>query len=381
MPKNVINSLLLTGGGARGAYQVGALKGLSEILLSTKFGQDQPFQSFVGSSCGALNIAALLTRLATSNFQTAVDGLENYWLNLRSSDVYATDWSALAINGVHWLRSLTLAGEGHTSRGTLSLLSPAPLTNLLKKEIKFDQIEKFLNEKPNRSLAINCFCHNTASTISFYSTHKDYKVNDWKRFKRQSMRVQLNLHHILASSAIPLLFPPVKIENLFFADGSLREYAPFSAPIHMGASKILMIAVKGNKPDTDFNMEVPTTGKVISSLMNAIMSDLIDIDRERLERINDLLDESQSKEKQQKFRKIQFDIIRPSTSLAQIALKHHNTLPASIRYFLKGLGPKTETAELASYILFEKPYIKDLIQLGMQDCLNERDKIIEFFQN
>ena len=370
-----LNSLVLSGGGARAAYQVGVLRAISKVLSDEKIGPHPPFNNFVGSSSGALNIAKLLSEFNGNNFAQAVESLNDIWTNIKTEDIYLSDWNSMARNGLKWLKSITLAGGDETGL-PLSLLNPAPLYYLMKKNFKPHNIDELLKNEIVHSWAINCFCHNTGKTLTFFDSSPNHDIKTWARFKREAIKGKITLKHIMASSAIPVLFPPVNVFGQYLADGNVRDHAPFSVPIHLGSSSILMICIKESMEEEYNRDKPPTTGKIISSLINTIMSDSIDIDRERIERINQFALASKKFELESESRHINFSIIRPSTPIAKIALKHHHELPNPVKYFLKGIGPKEETAELLSYILFEKPYINELIELGHKDGLQAKESIM-----
>lgn len=371
-----LRSLLLTGGGARGAYQVGVLRAIAKIVKNESDLQEFPFGNFVGSSSGALNVSHLLTSLYHSDLEQAAQELTNTWLDLSTDKIYLSNWNYMAINGLKWIKSMTLA-QGSKQPLPLSLLNPTPLYKILKENLSLHLINELIETGRIHSMAINCFCHNTGKTMTFFNCAPDAYIIPWQRYKREAIKTPITLKHIMASSAIPILFPPINVFGDYLADGNVRDYAPFSVPIHMGAKRILMISVKESFEEVYEKQTPPTTGKVISSLLDAIMSDSIDIDRERIERINQLVLVNEQSHHRTHHQHINYTIVRPSASVAKIALKHHDSLPNSVRYFLKGIGPKEETADLVSYILFERPYIEELIELGEKDGMFLRHAITQ----
>ncbi len=370
-------SLVLIGGGARGAYQVGVLEALIDIFDNHQYGL--PFKTFVASSAGAINLSIFLSSLEHAGASLAVEDLKKKWLNLGTEKIYRTDWGSMALNGMKWLKSLTLEGHGESDSQSLSLLNPEPLYTNLVEQINIKNISPLINKGIINSFAINCFCFNTGKTISFFESNQ--KKEGWKRFKRVGINSKITLEHLKASSAIPILFPPIKVGKNYLSDGSVRDYAPFAAPIHLGATKILMVTPKGAYNEEYTCHTLPTTAKIISSIIDGMMTDSVDIDFEKLNTINELSKRNDDCHVKSSFQQIDAFIVRPSRPVTSIALKHYDSLPGSIKYFVKGLGTKEDTAELISYILFEKDYIEDLIHLGYKDTLKKHRELTAYFDN
>lgn len=374
---NALNyGISLTGGGARGSYQAGVLKGLTEILKSQDLlDKKNPFQYWSGVSAGSINATACASGL--DNLDGTVDRLVSLWGNIKPEDVYLTDIASLSTNGARWVRDLTFGSLLKTKKAR-SLLDTKPLWGFLEKQIHFSRIGEQLKNSRLKGLACSAYSYGDNRTVTFLQADADCS---WNRHRRCSQKVEMRLEHILASCAIPLVFPSVKIENNYYADGSFRSLSPISPLIHMGAKKILVIGVRGRDEFSEKRSLVePGVAKIAGAILNALFFDTIEVDLERVKHINELLMATQKEltTTRSDYSVVDYMIFRPSRNVSRMATDRAKNFPRLIKFLLSGLGPFEESAELASYILFVSDFTKDLIDLGYNDVLKQKDVFLKW---
>lgn len=379
-----LTGLVLAGGGARGAYQVGVLRAVQEIAAKAKWRSS--FQVLSGVSAGAVN-AAYLAAYA-DNLDRAVARLEEFWSNLHSEAVFRTDIGSIGKIGCGWIADVATAGSaGH--HYAHALLDTSPLANLVRTRIPFGRIAVNLNAGLLSGVAISATDYQSTDNVSFFMSARD-KSEPWERSSRVGVRSVIGAEHVMASAAIPLLFPPISINGHHFGDGCMRHAAPLSAPIHLGAEKLLIVGVRRTREASGEQSRgflsggitaKPSVARVLSVVINAVLLEAVEIDIERLARINrtvGLLPLAQRK--MTPLRTVEWLYINPSEDIGAIAAEEMGSLPKVLRYLLRGLGPKDEAADIASYLLFEPSYCQRLIRLGYRDAYAKRDKI-EVFLN
>lgn len=370
--------LVLTGGGARGAYQAGVLKGLAHVLKENI--ESSPFQVLSGSSAGAINCAFLACH--QTNFLTSCNELSDMWENIGFSDIYKTDTASLSRLGFSWAKGLSFAGMG-SSAAPNHLLDTGPLRKLIDGKIDLRNLNVF--HEQGRVLAINTTNYKTGATVTFFSG--DHTSPGWFRNLRLSKPTKISTDHIMASSAIPLLFPPVKIEKSFYGDGALRMKSPFSPAIHLGANKIFAIGVRKPRSEEDINrglnenMENIYLSDIAGVILNSVFLDSLDSDLERLQRINTTLANFvDSKPDSSPLKPIDVLVVQPSQDLGEMARPTLNHFPKALRYLLKGIGADDKRgSDLLSYLSFHPSYTHKLINLGFEDALERQKDILDFF--
>lgn len=366
----------LTGGGARGSYQAGVLKGLTEVLKSQDLLHEKnPFQYWSGVSAGSINATACASGL--DNLENTVDRLVHLWATIRPENVYLTDFSSLSTNGVKWIRDLTFGSLLKTKKAS-SLLDTKPLWGYLEKQIHFSRIAKQIKEKRLKGLACSAYSFSDNKTVTFLQTNEDYS---WQRHRRCSQKVDIRLDHILASCAIPILFPAVKVADQYYADGGFRSLSPISPLIHMGAKKILVIGVRGRDELSEKrSVAEPGIAKMAGAILNALFFDTIEVDLERIRHINELLLATQKEliTERSNYSIVDYMVFRPSRDVSRMALERVKYFPKLIKFLLSGLGSYEQSAELASYILFVSEFTKDLIDLGYNDVLKQKDTFLKW---
>jgi NTE family protein len=370
--------LVLTGGGARGAYQVGVLKGLAQILPGAPF----PFRILTGTSAGAINAFSLSCR--ADSFPRAAQHLEEAWLALTPQRVYRTDFPSLTSIALRWFGAL--AGGGAGKGATVNhLLDTAPLREFLLEQIPVDKLHANFRSGALKAVALSATNYLTGTAITFFEGAEE--IAPWARTTRLGRRQMLTVDHVMASSAIPLFFPPVQLDGAFYGDGCVRLTAPLSPAIHLGAEKIVAISVRyprTGQETTSKNEEARQTplslAEISGVLMNAVFLDAVEADAERLQRVNKTLELIPASKLPQGLRPIPVLLLRPSRDLGELAFDQHGRFPGMLRYLLSGLGAGEESGhDLLSYLAFERAYVGTLINLGYADTLARKDELLAFF--
>ncbi len=373
-------ALILSGGGARAAYQVGVLKALADILPD---GIENPFPIICGTSAGAINALAIAAH--KGNFKSAVNALANMWQNLEIGQVYLYGWTDI-FKGLSYI-GFSLMNEGMGRRRPLSLLDNGPLWNLLGSKIHFENLADSISSGKLLAVSISAMGYTSGQSVSFFQGHPD--LQGWNRHRRVGVPTHLRLEHLLASSAIPTIFPAVRINREYFGDGALRQLAPMSPALHLGADSLFVIGVSGNRTAVKANRRVPhrhspSMGQIVGHLFNSAFVDAMESDLEHLERMNQLLKlipEEQRIKEGIYLRPVENMVISPSSPIDSIAGRNVRYLPKSLRFFMRATGStaKGGGATAASYLLFSKEFINELMELGRADTLAAAEHIYEFF--
>ena len=365
--------LVMTGGGARAAYQVGAVRALYEILNK----KHQLFDVITGNSAGAINSTYLSAN--AENWDIATQNLYELWTRVKPQNIFDLRKRTITDLGLKWVSGTVLGGMTPKGSAINHLLDTTPLKNLAEREINFGHIAKNIEEKNLHGVALSTTNYNSGSNVVFYQGHPDIK--DWLRSDRFSYRTNLTVQHLMASAAIPFFFPPIQIGQTFYGDGCIRQTTPLSPAIHLGAQKLIGIGVRYPQPkdkmhDLAFSpFPNPTMGQVAGVMLNAIFLDSLDADVERLHKINTLIAEGDHPE----FKSIPILMIRPSRDLGKMTVQITHELPTILRYLLKGIGVSdTEGLDLLSYLAFDVSYTKPLMELGYEDTYKMKEEIIRF---
>jgi len=272
-------AIVMTGGGARAAYQIGVLKAIAEMV---PVGAPCPFTIICGTSAGAINAAALAAK--SEHFKNSVRRMHFVWSNFTSEQVFRTDALGIIKTGGHWLLSMMLGGLGKYS--PIYLLDRTPLRKLLEKYIDSSILQHAVDTNMLHALSINATGYTSHQSVAFYHGHSS--INSWKRAQRIGLSTRITVDHLMASSAIPFLFSPVKLNREYFSDGSIRQTAPISPALHLGADRVLVIGNHQTEPKLErvSNPEPPSLGEIAGHTLNSIFLDSLDADIERLQRIN-----------------------------------------------------------------------------------------------
>lgn len=371
--------LILSGGGARAAYQVGVLKAIHKILPKDSA---NPYDIIAGTSAGAINGVALASY--AENHRIGIRHLERIWNSFTPEQIYRTDFKGITSTLLKLART-TLIGRKY-KHDKVSLLDNSPLRALLSRVIQFDNIQKAIDNGALYAMSVTGSGLESGESVSFFQGH--YSIVNWQRHRRIGYRSRVTVDHLLASSAIPMIFPSIKINTEYYADGAVRQLAPISPALHLGAEKVLVIGVSGvahKRKELVQESNYPTPAKIMGHMLNAAFLDSMETDVERLQRINrtvERIPEALRIKHGMKLKPIELLEINPSDSLDEIAGRHVDELPRILRLFLGGSGNTSRNGSgILSYLLFSKGFCKDLIALGYKDGLARREEIESFFSD
>ena len=369
--------LVLTGGGARAAYQVGVVKAVRDILGNPV---RNPFPILCGTSAGAINAATLA--VFAEDFSRAVGNLLEVWENMRCSHVYRTDaWHVLR-SGARWLASMMLISR----HNPISLLDNAPLAQMLEKNLDFQRIQGHIDSGALYAVCVTASGYTTGQSVSFFQGGSG--LEGWERNQRIGAAVTLKLEYLLASASLPFIFPAVKVHREYFGDGSMRQIAPVSPALHLGADRVLIVGT-GRQSAADQNRArsnvYPSIAQIAGHALNSIFLDSLMVDIERLERINrtvKLVPPERLSESGLQLRPVKVLFITPSQPLERIAARFVHELPGTVRFVLRPTGALNRSgSNLASYLLFEESFCRALIDLGYQDTMAREAEVRGFFDS
>jgi NTE family protein len=367
--------LILAGGGARAAYQVGVLKAVSELLGEPR---DNPFPILCGTSAGAINAAALAIR--GDDFAGGVRHLVDVWEAFQCSHVYRSDWPGIIRTGNRWLTALMLLNRANP----ISLLDNTPLKELLHRTMEFERIQTNIDSGALYAVSVTASGYTSGQSVTFYQGGSG--VEDWERWQRVGASTTLNADLLLASSAIPFIFPAVKVHREFFGDGSMRQIAPISPALHLGADRVLVIGTgrQSLEPTRVRSNLYPSLAQIAGHALNSIFLDSLAVDIERLQRINKTLQcvsPERAEEVGLKLRPIDVFVLQPSQPIERIAARYVQHFPRPVRFLLRAVGAMNRNgSNLASYLLFEAPFTRALMELGYGDTMARRGEMLGFLQ-
>jgi NTE family protein len=367
--------LVLTGGGARAAYQVGVVKAVRDILGSPT---RNPFPILCGTSAGAINVATLA--VFADDFSRGVGSLLEVWEHMRCEHIYRTDAWNIMRAGARWLASMMLLSR----HNPISLLDNAPLRAMLGKNLDFDRIQVHIDSGALYAVCVTASGYTSGQSVSFFQGGSH--LQGWERNQRIGAAVGIKLDYLLASAALPFIFPAVKVHREYFGDGSMRQIAPVSPALHLGADRVLIVGT-GRQTTDDARARsntYPSLAQIAGHALNSIFLDTLMVDIERLERINrtvKLIPPERLAESNVQLRAVKVLYITPSQPLERIASRFIHELPRTVRFVLRPSGALNRAgSNLASYLLFEEPFCRALIDLGYRDTLAREAEVREFFE-
>ena len=371
--------IVLSGGGARAAYQVGVLKAIYQQIPK---GTHNPFPIICGSSAGAIN--ATILACYAGQYRIGMRHLESVWSNFHVNHVFKSDYSGLIKQSLRFLWHLT---NGRSGPRFNSVLNNEPLRELLRDVTPFQRLQELISDNLLHALCVTCSDYSGGGSYSFFQGHSE--IEDWQRHRRIGVRDNIHLSHLMASSAIPILFPAVPINHQFFGDGSVGFLSPISPALHLGADKVLIIGLDPNINDPDYlcfdKRHHPRVSDIAGHVLDSVFIDSLDSDLERLQRINNILGKVPSHLLDQvdlDLKVVETLVISPSKDLGSIAIEYAEELPKSTAFFFNRLGIDADKgANMLSYLLFEQGYCKRLIELGYQDALKQIPDIKHFFRH
>jgi NTE family protein len=364
--------LVLPGGGARAAYQVGALRAIADLLPARAV---NPFPIVTGTSAGAVNATAIAVH--ADRFRVAVGNLERVWRNFQVEQVFRANTASMLRSGLHWL--LAMLSGGWLLPPPRSLFDNSPLRELLKAQFDFSSVKRSIEAGHLDALAMSAAGYVSARSVSFYTARPG--CEPWSRMRRAGEPAELSLDHLMASVAVPFLFPPVLLGEEFYGDGAMREANPFSAAIHLGAQRLLVIGTRNEAITAGATpAQCPTFGQIFGYMLDALFSDGLYSDLERLTQLNQLVDAiGPISDAGMPLRRIDMLVLLPSRDLSEVARHHVASLPRALRVLLRTMGAmNTGGGQLMSYLLFQDSFTRELIALGYQDTMKRSDDVLAF---
>jgi NTE family protein len=366
--------LVLTGGGARAAYQVGVVKAVRDILGNPV---KNPFPILCGTSAGAINAATLA--VFADNFTRGVGSLLEVWEHMRCHHIYRTDAWNILTSGARWLAAMMLLSR----HNPVSLLDNTPLREMLARNLDFERIGLHIDSGALFAVCVTASGYTSGQSVSFFQAASG--LDGWERKQRIGAAVTIKLDYLLASAALPFIFPAVKVHREYFGDGSMRQIAPVSPALHLGADRVLIVGT-GREATDDARARsntYPSLAQIAGHALNSIFLDSLMVDIERLERINRtvrLIPPERLAESNVHLRAVKVLFITPSQPIERIAARFVHELPGTVRFVLRPTGALNRSgSNLASYLLFEEPFCRALIDLGYKDTVAREAEVREFF--
>ena len=372
-------ALVLSGGGARGAYQVGVIQALGSLF--EEWGIENPFPIYSGVSAGAINASFMASQ--AENFSLGAKQLVDLWSQISSDQIFRTDALSLGKIGFQWAQELSIGSLTGTTPGK-ALLDTSPLRKLIENKLELHKISRNIEMKKLKALAITALDYRDSTAVTFLESSQEFK--HWVKPRKVSEEARITVDHIMASSAIPLLFPPILASGRYFGDGCVRNTHPCSPAIYMGAQKLVIVGVRSQNitaydAHALFEKKPPSTARVMNVLLNSVLLDGVDLDVERIKKVNEMVQwipEDQTDKVP--YKAVEYVWISPSRDIGALASEKSRSLPKLIRFLIKNLGSIEEASEIISYLLFEKVFTTELIEMGFEDGMKAKENLKRMFQ-
>jgi NTE family protein len=368
-------AIILSGGGARAAYQVGALRAIAHIVGR---GARMPFTVICGTSAGAIN--ATLLAVSADDFRRGVARLTRWWRRVTVADIYRGDLTTLARHSARFMASVLTGGA--VPAKVAAMFDNAPLIELLTREVDFSRLASQIEAGHLHALSINATSYTSGHAVSFFEGAST--LRSWHRLRRRGQPARLSTGHLMASTAIPFVFPASRVDEDYFMDGSVRQIAPLSPALHLGATRIVVLAVgqfAGQRPSSG-DPQYPSFAQVAGHALSSVFLDNMGADIERLTQYNrmiDLLPESRRATNGLNLHHVDAFVLSPSRDVASLALQFVDSLPGAVRAVLRGFGSTRGTgANLTSYLLFDREFCRALLDLGYEDAIARREELAAF---
>jgi len=365
-------ALVLSGGGARAAYQVGVLSAIAELA------PDLHIQILTGVSAGAINTVYLAAHQGP--FHQAVGSLAGGWRRLTPNQVYAVHPLHIGRAMLRWTSNM-IVPHRVPKPSLRGLMDADPLRGFLAAFTDVEGIQRNIAAGRLRAVALSATRYSTGETITFVQGVPDLTL--WTRHMRVAVRARTTVNHLMASAAIPLIFPAVRVGDAYYGDGSVRQTAPLAPAIHLGARRIIAISMRNRDPvgTNEVESEYPVAARVFGLLMHSVFLDSLDADAERLERLNDLLallPDPQAAPHH--IRPVDLLMLRPTRDLGKLADARTLELPGAVRFLVSSIGGsgRARTSDFLSYLMFEPGYIGLLMELGYEDTIARREEVLRF---
>jgi len=369
-------ALVMSGGGARAAYQVGFLRGLAHHHKELRF------PIITGVSAGAINAAYLANE--SGSFLDRIEKLADIWAGLTLDHVFRVDTPSILMHMGGWALRLVL-GRASKNVKVRAMVDTEPLRVLLQDILRSDKdrisgIQANIDSGDLKGIALTASNYSTGQSITWVQSAE---ANHWERAHRKSVMVDIKVEHIMASTSLPLFFPAVEVGGEWYGDGGIRLTAPLSPAIHIGAKRILAISTRYlptvEEQGTGMIDDYPPPAQVVGAMFSAIFLDAFDNDALRLERINTLIKYT-TEEHDHDLEAVKLFLLRPSQNLGKMANQFEANLPRTFRFMTRGLGTKeTRSNDLLSMVMFQQDYISELLALGYADAESRLDEISAFF--
>ena len=366
-------ALVLAGGGARAAYQVGVLRAICEWLPKNA---PCPFEVLVGTSAGAINATAIAAH--ASHLNEAVYALERVWGNFTVDQVMRVSRISMLRAGLQWL--LSMLSFGHLLPPPRALLDTSPLRELLPRMLHFERLRESIAAGPVEALAVAATSYASGRAVAFFEARPG--VQEWTRVRRAGIRREIDLEVLMASSAIPFIFPAAPVDGEYYGDGAMRQLAPLSPAVHMGANRLLVVGTRVGAAATLLadSTDPPSPGDLLGFVLDSLFADGLSIDLERLQQVNTMLLAGETEPTPGR-KPIDVLVIQPSVDPTAIARKHISRLPRSLRALLRIIGAlEARGGLLTSYLLFDAAYTRELMRLGYADAQARRGEILAFIR-